>query len=109
MPFFWRFGYLMFTAFNQRILFYIAWTLSDMICIASGLGFNGYEKDGSAKWDLLVNVQVFNFEVCFFWLIFYRFKTFKKNVYSIIVRDKRKNGYRVMEYSNSGMVQIHLF
>ena len=29
----------------------------------NGLGFNGYDKDGKAKWDLLNNVQIYNLEV----------------------------------------------
>ena len=36
--------------------------MADAICNNSGLGFNGYEKDGTAKWDLISNIHVFSFE-----------------------------------------------
>jgi hypothetical protein len=37
--------------------------MSDAICNESGLGFNGYDADGSPKWDLLTNIYVIPFEV----------------------------------------------
>ncbi len=65
MNFILRIGFLWFTGFNERILFYYAWTFSDLICNASGLGFNGYEKDGvTPKWDQITNLKIFNIEVC---------------------------------------------
>jgi hypothetical protein len=61
-PFVYRIGYMVFTAFNERVLFYLMWTLCDMACIASGLGFNGYDENNSAKWDLAISVNIFKFE-----------------------------------------------
>ena len=29
----------------------------------NGLGFNGYDKDGKAKWDLLNNCNIYDLEV----------------------------------------------
>ena len=29
----------------------------------NGLGFNGYDEQGNAKWDLLNNVEIFKLEV----------------------------------------------
>lgn len=31
---------------------------------AAGLGFNGYDDKGNAKWDLLNNVKIYELEVC---------------------------------------------
>lgn len=48
-----------------RFKYYHAWLLSDAICNLSGLGFSGYEDDGSPKWDLVSNVDIIKFEVCY--------------------------------------------
>ncbi|XP_069165540.1 lysophospholipid acyltransferase 6 isoform X2 [Procambarus clarkii] len=45
-----------------RHVYYTAWLLGDSICNMSGMGFNGYNKDGSAKWDLVSNVNVVGVE-----------------------------------------------
>lgn len=54
-----------------RFKYYHAWLLADAICNNSGLGFNGYEKDGNPKWDRITNINVISFEVrcCWFKLI----------------------------------------
>jgi lysophospholipid acyltransferase 1/2 len=54
-----------FTALNLRIPFYFAWTLADLVCNASGLGFNGYDEYDRPKWDLLTNIDIKNIEVRF--------------------------------------------
>lgn len=47
-----------------RIKYYFAWTISESVGNASGLGFNGIDKEtGKAKWNLLDNVDIFGFEV----------------------------------------------
>lgn len=47
-----------------RFKYYHAWLLADAICNNSGLGFNGYDaKDGSAKWDMISNIDIRKFEV----------------------------------------------
>lgn len=46
-----------------RFKYYHAWLLADAICNNSGLGFNGYESDGNAKWDMITNINVISFEV----------------------------------------------
>lgn len=48
-----------------RFKYYHAWLLADAICNNSGLGFNGYDENGNAKWDLISNINVLQFEVCF--------------------------------------------
>lgn len=47
----------------HRFKYYHAWLLADAICNASGLGFNGYAEDGSARWDLHSNIDILGFEV----------------------------------------------
>ncbi len=63
MNFIVRLGYMWFTAFIHRCVFYFAWTLSDLACNSSGLGFNGYDINSKAKWDLLTNFNFKNIEV----------------------------------------------
>lgn len=46
-----------------RFKYYYAWLFGDAICNAAGLGFNGYEEDGSPKWDMISNIEILNFEV----------------------------------------------
>jgi lysophospholipid acyltransferase 1/2 len=43
--------------------FYLAWILADAVNNASGLGFNGYDSNQNAKWDLVSNVDIINLEV----------------------------------------------
>lgn len=43
----------------------MAWVLADAVNNASGLGFNGYDQNGSPKWNLVTNVNIFYLEVQF--------------------------------------------
>lgn len=54
--------YLAITTTICRFKYYHAWLLADAICNASGLGFNGYDAKGRARWDLISNVDVLKFE-----------------------------------------------
>lgn len=36
---------------------------ADAINNAAGFGFNGYNKDGSARWDLISNLRILDIEV----------------------------------------------
>jgi lysophospholipid acyltransferase 1/2 len=63
MNFLYRIGYLRLTGFSEHSFFYFAWSLSDLVCNASGLGFNGYDSNGKPKWDLLTNFKIFNIDV----------------------------------------------
>lgn len=56
-------AYLIIATSLVRFKYYHAWLLADAICNASGLGFNGYDKNGNARWDLISNVDVIKFEV----------------------------------------------
>jgi hypothetical protein len=55
--------YLVIVTTICRFKYYHAWLLADAICTASGLGFNGYDAEGRARWDLISNVDVLKFEV----------------------------------------------
>jgi lysophospholipid acyltransferase 1/2 len=55
--------YMMMSTTIVRFKYYFAWLLADAICNNSGLGFNGYDKDGIAKWDLISNIYIIPFEV----------------------------------------------
>lgn len=55
--------FLLITAMLARFKYYHAWIFADAICNNSGLGFNKYDKNGEAKWDLYSNVDVRGFEV----------------------------------------------
>lgn len=36
---------------------------ADAINNAAGFGFNGYDSDGSPRWDLISNLRILNIEV----------------------------------------------
>ncbi|XP_020706571.2 lysophospholipid acyltransferase 6 isoform X2 [Athalia rosae] len=57
-----KLGFLMMSTMIVRFKYYHAWLFADAICNNSGLGFNGYNADGSARWDLISNVDVLKFE-----------------------------------------------
>lgn len=61
--FIYKFWFMSMSTTIIRFKYYHAWLLSDAICNNSGLGFNGYEKDGNPKWDLISNINVIAFEV----------------------------------------------
>lgn len=52
-----------FVIFMQRVQYYYAWTLADALCNVSGFGFSGYAEDGTPKWDLATNVDVWKVEM----------------------------------------------
>ncbi|CAO1359362.1 unnamed protein product [Diamesa serratosioi] len=60
---FYQMWFIMMSTTAIRFKYYFAWLLADAICNNSGLGFNGYEVDGSPKWDLITNIYVIPFEL----------------------------------------------
>lgn len=58
-----KFWYLFVCTALVRFKYYHAWLFADAICNNSGLGFNGYNADGSARWDLISNIDIIKFEV----------------------------------------------
>ncbi|XP_014224563.1 lysophospholipid acyltransferase 1 [Trichogramma pretiosum] len=57
-----KYWYLIISTMLVRFKYYHAWLFADAICNNSGLGFNGFDENGSARWDLLSNVDVWKFE-----------------------------------------------
>jgi lysophospholipid acyltransferase 1/2 len=45
-----------------RFKYFFAWRLGETICNASGLGFNGFDKEGSADWELVSNINIWRLE-----------------------------------------------
>ncbi|KAL7048891.1 hypothetical protein ACKWTF_003517 [Chironomus riparius] len=58
-----KFWYLMMMTMAVRFKYYFAWMLADAIVNNAGMGFNGFESDGTAKWDGLTNIYVIPFEL----------------------------------------------
>ena len=62
-PVWYRIIFLYISTTSKRFQYYIAWCLADLVNNASGFGFNGYDKNGNAKWDLVSNINIMNIEV----------------------------------------------
>lgn len=45
-----------------RAKYYVAFTLGDAICNASGFGFTGYDNSGRPRWDLCTNAYILEIE-----------------------------------------------
>ncbi|XP_070497286.1 lysophospholipid acyltransferase 6 [Chironomus tepperi] len=58
-----KFWYLMMMTMAVRFKYYFAWMFADAIVNNAGMGFNGFESDGTAKWDGLTNIYVIPFEL----------------------------------------------
>ncbi|XP_029109832.1 lysophospholipid acyltransferase 2b isoform X1 [Scleropages formosus] len=61
-PFYGQVVYLYLSMLTTRPKYYFVWTLADAINNAAGFGFNGYNKDGSPRWDLISNLRILNIE-----------------------------------------------
>lgn len=87
-----------------RMKYYHAWLLSDAICNASGLGFNGYDAEGRPKWDLISNVDIINFEVnrCIS-----QGKPFPLNAVHVAVWSQPQGQYRQLEQIHQSLVALH--
>jgi lysophospholipid acyltransferase 1/2 len=63
LPFLHRLLFLYLTAFNHRVKYYVAFLISEAVCVASGFGFNGYDAEtGEPKWDLIKNIDIYKLE-----------------------------------------------
>lgn len=62
-PIWYRVFYLYISAACYRCKYYIAWVLADLVSNSSGLGFNGYDENNKAKWNLVTGVNVYALEV----------------------------------------------
>jgi lysophospholipid acyltransferase len=59
-PFNWtddRVWYLQPLGLTHRLKYYGVWKMAEGACILSGIGFNGYNADGSTRWDRVTNVS----------------------------------------------------
>jgi len=63
LPFWKRIITVDITAALVRVRYYTAWLLATSNCIASGLSYNGKNKEGHHKWDRVVSVRPWEFEV----------------------------------------------
>ncbi|KAM5262794.1 lysophospholipid acyltransferase 2 [Ctenodactylus gundi] len=55
--------YLYCSLLAARPKYYFAWTLADAINNAAGFGFRGYDRDGTAQWDLISNLRIQQIEM----------------------------------------------
>ncbi|KAG7250063.1 hypothetical protein CRUP_011443, partial [Coryphaenoides rupestris] len=62
-PFYAQVVYLYLSMLTTRPKYYFVWTLADAINNAAGFGFNGYDLDGSPRWDLISNLRIQNIEL----------------------------------------------
>lgn len=53
-----RIYFLMLSANFARAKYYFVWKFSEAINNAAGFGFNGYDENGNAKWDLITNIHI---------------------------------------------------
>ncbi|KAI1895882.1 hypothetical protein AGOR_G00111330 [Albula goreensis] len=61
-PFYAQVLYLYLSMLATRPKYYFVWTLADAINNAAGFGFNGYNKDGTPRWDLISNLRIMDIE-----------------------------------------------
>ncbi|KAF2885530.1 hypothetical protein ILUMI_20680 [Ignelater luminosus] len=57
-----KFWYIGVATLLVRFKYYFAWILADAICNNAGIGFNGYNSNGSPKWDRFSNIKILRFE-----------------------------------------------
>ncbi|GBB99659.1 hypothetical protein RclHR1_00360008 [Rhizophagus clarus] len=62
ISFFNKLLYIQIASFCARLKYYIVWLLAEGACILSGLGFNGYDERGDAKWDRVSNIDIIAYE-----------------------------------------------
>lgn len=54
----WKMLYMTVAVAFVREKYYFAWVLTEAVNNSAGLGFNGFDEKGNAKWDLLENVNI---------------------------------------------------
>ncbi|XP_056377255.1 lysophospholipid acyltransferase 1 isoform X3 [Hyla sarda] len=60
---YWKLFYLYISTMACKPKYYFAWTLADAVNNAAGYGFNGIDKDGNYRWDLISNLNIWNIEM----------------------------------------------
>nr|XP_020013909.1 lysophospholipid acyltransferase 5 isoform X2 [Castor canadensis] len=61
-PFWFRCMYMLVWGKFVLYKYVTCWLVTEGVCILSGLGFNGFEENGTAKWDACANMKVWLFE-----------------------------------------------
>ena len=61
--------------FALRCKYYFVWMTIESISNVNTLGFNGYDKSGNPKWDLVTNIDILGYELGTF---YYRIIVFNK-------------------------------
>ncbi|KAH7343969.1 MBOAT, membrane-bound O-acyltransferase family-domain-containing protein [Rhizoctonia solani] len=61
-PFWYRLVTTQLFGFLARTKYYGAWSLTEGAAILSGLGFNGFDASGQARWDKTANIDIKNIE-----------------------------------------------
>lgn len=61
-PLLMRFCYIYIFTVLSRLKYYVAWHLGEAISNTTGFGFNGYDSSGRPKWNLISNMDMWNFE-----------------------------------------------
>ncbi|KAK5650034.1 hypothetical protein RI129_001063 [Pyrocoelia pectoralis] len=57
-----KFYYLATSTLFVRFKYYFAWIFADAICNNAGIGFSGFNEDGSSNWDAFSNIHILKFE-----------------------------------------------
>ncbi|KAK7092109.1 hypothetical protein V1264_009710 [Littorina saxatilis] len=55
--------YILVCMIVSRQKYYFAWILGESLNLAAGFGFNGYDKTGQPRWDLMENVSIWDVEL----------------------------------------------
>ncbi|XP_009423008.1 lysophospholipid acyltransferase 5 isoform X1 [Pan paniscus] len=61
-PFWFRCMYMLIWGKFVLYKYVTCWLVTEGVCILTGLGFNGFEEKGKAKWDACANMKVWLFE-----------------------------------------------
>ncbi|XP_048474019.1 lysophospholipid acyltransferase 1 isoform X3 [Rhincodon typus] len=82
--FFRKLCYLFLSVHASRPKYYFAWTLADAVNNAGGFGFNGLDKNGNIRWDLISNLNIWNIEMRSNFRHYFLSSRMMKTVYDII-------------------------
>ncbi|CAH3196510.1 unnamed protein product [Porites evermanni] len=61
-PFYWRVIYGWISATVAKLRYSFAFKVSEAVNNLAGLGFNGFDENGKAKWDRITNINILKFE-----------------------------------------------
>ncbi|KAL9962970.1 hypothetical protein ACROYT_G032129 [Oculina patagonica] len=61
-PFYWRVIYGWISATVSKLRYYFAFKVAEAVNNMCGLGFNGYDDNGKAKWDRVTNINILKVE-----------------------------------------------